>query len=63
MSDTFSEEWMPQLERIAWEWSVKAGVKFYPFPLSKSTGVECWREMFEDGLTPQEAMDEDLKYG
>lgn len=52
-------EWLAALERIMGEWDRKYGNLPYALPLKSSTGLDCWREMFDEQMTPQEAFDED----
>ncbi len=55
----FADEWLPELERLMAEWDGKYGNLPYALPLRDSTGLDCWREMFDDGLTPERAFGED----
>ncbi len=40
-------------------WGVRLGCRFR---MTKSTGVECWYDYFEDGLSPKHALEEDWSY-
>jgi hypothetical protein len=46
-------QWLKQLDRVAKEYG-------YEESMIKQTGTECWRDYFNDGLTPIEAFIEDL---
>lgn len=54
--------WISEVERIAKAWDEKHGNYPYSLPLLQSTGHENWRDTFDDGMTPQEAFDEDQKH-
>ncbi len=51
--------WVEQLETIMREWERAWGNLPYGMPLSSSTGLDCWREMYDDGYSPQAAFCED----
>lgn len=51
----FVDEWIPQLEKVMADWQRSWGNLPYALPLRGSTGLECWRSSFEDGMTPQDA--------
>lgn len=57
----FEDMWLPALEQAMREWDRAHGNLPYKLPLSQSTGIACWREMFDDGLTPDEALREDQR--
>lgn len=62
MSEVKFARWMKDLERIAADWDAKHGNLPYRLPLSDermSTGTACWRGMYDDGMTPIEAFEED----
>ncbi len=51
------EKWFAELN----EENLKRDNTFYSGePLEKGTGIFCWYSSFKDGLTPVEALDEDL---
>lgn len=56
------DQWITELEHVAGEWDAKHGNLPYTLPLRDSTGVGCWHDFFEDGLTPQEAFDSDQSH-
>ena len=47
-------KWMVELKRIA--------VKKYNFNETEVFHREAWREYFNDGITPEEALIEDISY-
>ena len=51
--------WMERLEAIMREWERAWGNLPYKLPLAESTGLDCWREMYDDGHSPQAAFWED----
>lgn len=55
----FSDEWLPELESIMQDWDRSWSNLPYSLPLKDSTGLDCWRDMFDDGLTPEQAFAED----
>lgn len=58
-SVTLFSFWVHELERIMQKWDATHGNLPYRLPLADSTGLECWQEAFDDGMSPQEAFDED----
>jgi len=58
-------EWLAELERLMTEWDQQYGNLPYGFPLDKSPdngNVLCWRDSFDDGMTPGEAFASDRQY-
>lgn len=53
------EAWIVELEAVASAWDKTHGNLPYTLPMADSIGVGCWRDAFEDDLTPQEAFDSD----
>ena len=51
--------WIERLETIMGEWERQWGNLPYTLPLKESTGLACWLEMYDDGLTPLHAFWED----
>lgn len=49
------EEWSGELVRLA-------GDIYGPQGAIVECGEQCWRDSYDDGMTPQEALDEDLNY-
>ena len=48
------EQFVAEIDRLATERGlIKCGEQYYY--------AESWREMWEDGLTPEEALDEELR--
>ena len=56
------DQWVTELERIMEEWDSEYGNLPYTLPLKASTGLGCWRESFEDGMSPAEAFASDQNY-
>ena len=54
--------WVGQLEAAIADFDKRTGVVLYGAPLSETTGLECWHDMYVDGMTPQQALEEDLKH-
>lgn len=52
MDRTF-EAWLAELNQIA-------GDAYGVPPMTAHTGEDCWHDMFEDGMTPHEAWDEEV---
>ena len=52
MAEPF-EGWLEKLEAVMREWDKAWGNLPYTLPLSDSTGLECWREYYDDGYTPE----------
>lgn len=55
----FADEWLPALEQVMRDWDTSWGNLPYTLPLAESTGIDCWREMFDNGLLPDDAFFED----
>ena len=53
MQGTFTD-WLAQLDELARD---TLGREIVPI-----TGHDCWRELYEDGLTPAEALEEDRSH-
>jgi len=49
------EMWIEQLESIMREWITHWENLPYRLPLADSTGLDCWRDMYDDGISPIEA--------
>ena len=56
------DQWVTDLERIMGEWDAKHGNLPYTLPLRDSTGLDCWRDGFDNDYTPQEAFESDQSY-
>ena len=59
------ESWLSELERIMRAWDDKHGNLPYSLPLTSGEHEGnrlCWMDSYDDGMTPQEAFDEDLTY-
>jgi hypothetical protein len=53
-------EWIVDLEKIMDGWKEKHGEKPYgDGPLSMTTGLESWRDFYDDGYSPLDAFEED----
>lgn len=50
------ETWMAELETA----HIKVDRPYGGRTLAQMTGIECWIGFFEDGFTPEEALEEDL---
>ena len=55
MDSTSWEEWKAELVR-------QAGDRYGPRGAIEECGEECWRDYYDSGYTPEEALDEDLNY-
>lgn len=44
------EKWLEELNTIARAYGFKGA------PIVEQTGAECWRECYDEGLTPREAL-------
>ncbi len=53
------EMWLDQLEGHMRGWDAQWGNLPYLLPLADSTGLDCWREMYDDGMSPLDAFWED----
>ena len=53
--------WIGNLESVLKAWGAKHndGDPPYTLPLADGTGLECWHQMYEDGMTPEDAFAED----
>ena len=56
-NDMSWEDWKAELDRLA-----IAGDIYGPEGAIEACGEESWRDYFEDGYSPQEALDEDIDY-
>ncbi|MGI9296394.1 MAG: hypothetical protein ACR2QC_00675 [Gammaproteobacteria bacterium] len=52
-------DWVDELEQVILSFEKKSGWRPYDIPLAVSTGLACWREWYDDGMTPQEAFESD----
>lgn len=48
-------DWMDKLEGLMDKFEAKHGQRPYSKPLAENTGLGCWYESFQDGMTPEEA--------
>ena len=55
----FADEWLPALQAIMSTWDEKYGNLPYELPLGD---FRCWRDSYDDGMSPQEAFDSDQTY-
>ena len=58
-------EWMDILEKLMGEWDGKYHNLPYPLPLDRAKdngNICCWRDSYDDGMTPQECFDSDKMY-
>ncbi len=53
MDDQDFDDWCDQIDALG-------RVRGCDFDYTRRTDRECWREMFEDGLTPSDALDEEF---
>ena len=51
--------WMDLLEAIMRDWQTSWGNLPYSLPLADSTGLDCWRDSYDDGLSPLDAFHAD----
>lgn len=53
--------WIAGLEKVVQAWGDKHcdGEPPYGLPLVDGTGLSCWHDCYADGMTPQQAFDED----
>lgn len=56
-TETEFQDWLKKLDKVA----VRNG--YSTSSISKETGEECWRGYFDDGSSPEEALNEDASYG
>lgn len=49
------DEWLAELD-------ARGGDRYGAGKVSENTGAECWRGYFDDGYSPQDALDEDWSY-
>jgi hypothetical protein len=49
------EQWLSLLDKEAQSRGVEGS-------LTNDTGADCWRDYFDDGYTPAEALDEDWSH-
>lgn len=55
--------WIAGLERAMDAWAARHGERPYgDGSLAETTGLECWRDYYEDGYSPHEAFLEDQSY-
>ena len=63
--DTVFVVWLAELEKIMGEWDAKYGNLPYALPLDRAEdngNVCCWRDSYDDGMTPQQAFESDQSY-
>lgn len=53
------QSWLSELERIMGEWQAAWGNLPYKLPLRESTGLDCWREYYDDEYTPERTFYDD----
>ena len=53
IDDQDFDDWCDQIDALG-------RVRGCDFDYTRRTDRECWREMFEDGLTPSDALDEEF---
>lgn len=51
--------WLAWLEQIMRDWQTSWGNLPYTLPLADCTGLECWRDAYDDGMTPLDAFHAD----
>lgn len=56
MPDMDFAEWCDELNRL----SKEVG---WMGDLIEQTGEDCWREYYEDGVSPKDALNEEISYG
>jgi len=56
------QQWLDHLESIMREWDAKHGNLPYALPLAESTGLDCWRDSYDDGMTPADAFASDQSH-
>lgn len=64
VSVTFND-WLASLEAIMRDWQAKHGNLPYKLPLSDAENegnVLCWKDSYDDGMTPEEAFASDRTY-
>lgn len=57
--------WLGELEKVMTAWDAKYGNLPYALPLDRDLTAGnnlCWRDSYDDGMTPQEAFDSDQSY-
>jgi hypothetical protein len=51
------QQWLAELDRLSVE-------KYeYEEPISKATGADCWKDAYDEGFSPEDAMQEELSAG
>lgn len=60
---TGKEDDMPTFELWLAELDALAAAEGCDTPYTQQTGPECWRESYDDGMTPAEAWAEEKYYG
>lgn len=50
------DEWLKQIDALAAKFF---GGKSWPQSYTESTGFDCWRNMYNDGLSPNDAWSEE----
>lgn len=58
-------EWMDELEGLMRDWHAKHGNLPYDLPLDRAednANICCWRDSYDDGMTPEEAFASDRAY-
>lgn len=54
------EAWIAELEAIMDDWGKKhEGRPYGNGTLAETTGLSCWMQSYDEGLSPQDAFDED----
>lgn len=56
------EMWVSELEGVMRDWEKSWGNLPYVLPLAVSTGFDCWRDSYDDGMSPQHAFWSDQEY-
>ena len=51
-----------ELEAVIDDWQSEFGNRPYLKPLARGTGLGCWKESYDDGMSAQEAFDADREY-
>lgn len=59
------KDWLASLEAIMRDWDAKHGNLPYTLPLTDTDNegnVLCWKDSYDDGMTPEEAFASDRTY-
>lgn len=53
--------WIAQLDQVLADWGKRHCEGDHPYGghIARSTGLECWHQMWVDGMTPERAFAED----